>query len=640
MSYIALARRYRPQTFADVVGQPQVTETLKQAIAAGRVAAAYLFTGPRGSGKTTVARILAKAVNCDAPKAGEPCGRCEPCVSIAETRSLDVLEIDGASNNSVDDVRELRENVGYAASRPGKRKVYIIDEVHMLSIGAFNALLKTLEEPPGHVLFVFATTEPRKVPGTIVSRCQRFDFRRLETDEIRARVALIAKQEKLDIEAAAVFLLAKRAEGSLRDALSLLDQVLSSTSGKVASSQVTEILGLVPVEAYLELTRAVLERDARRALATVHGLLSQGVDASDFALGLVEHLRNLLLLGIDPGLKSAVVLADTHLEEAQELASRFRTEDLLYLLERAAALHEETRRSSQPAVGLEAAVVEMTRFESRVVLSELLQKLEGGPGPEPRAPTPAGDASRGSAATPARGPASGRRAPTPRSRAEADIESSPRAQMEPEGSGRAVAASLDVAGDAPPLGPATGARPEAPASLPEPPRIAARAQFAAGGPPPVAAVGAAASAARAPAATATLELELVARRWPEFTQELRATKAFLSVCLSEGKPVRLSSGTIELWFPPEHAFHLHAVQDALRQRELDPFLELFFGRSLRLAVAAESDPSAPASPAARITPDEVARSRRGAIQDVVDNAPAIDDIIAAFDGEVLEDHDE
>src|SRR5262245_38629580 len=397
MSYTAMARRYRPQRFADVAAQSHVTETLKSALSgkrpaasekrasAGekspgkgeksgdksgdRVAAAYLFAGPRGSGKTTVARILAKAVNCPNVQGGEPCGECDTCKSIAEGRSLDVLEIDGASNNSVDDVRELRENVRYAASEPGKRKVYIIDEVHMLSAGAFNALLKTLEEPPSHVLFVFATTEPRKVPQTILSRCQRFDFRRLQSSEILERLQDICKREQVDIEPAALFVIAKRADGSLRDGLSLLDQVISSTSGRIREPEVARLLGLVRDELYLDLGEAILAHDPVRALGLLHQALGEGADPSSFALGLVEHLRNLLLLSVDSGLQKSVQLGDAELERAQELAKRFRTEDLLFLLNRAAVVYEETRTLGSPSVVLEAAIVELARFESRVVLS-------------------------------------------------------------------------------------------------------------------------------------------------------------------------------------------------------------------------------------------------------------------------------
>jgi len=665
MSYVALARRYRPQKFAEVVGQPQVTDTLCQAIAAGRVAAAYLFTGPRGSGKTTVARILAKAVNCDAPKDGEPCGKCEPCVSIADGRSLDVLEIDGASNNSVDDVRELRENVGYAASRPGKRKVYIVDEVHMLSKGAFNALLKTLEEPPAHVMFVFATTAPRDVPATIVSRCQRFDFRRLQTDEIRDRLVYIIKQEKLDVEDAAIFLLAKRADGSLRDALSLLDQVVSSSTGRIGSAQVTSILGLVPVEAYFEITRAVLERDARQALSTLHGVLAQGADAGDFVLGLVEHLRNLLLLSIDGKLRGEVQLGDMHLKDAQELAGRFRTEDLLFLLNRAAVLHEDTRRTSQPVVGLEAALVEMTRFESRVVLTELLERLDGEPGGGPCTPAPAGGSTRGATPPPASGTGSGRRTPTSRPRAESAADEQVRAGADADadaqlespgprgadgpaqiGASRPSPTPTETRGEPQRLAPwpTTPAAPAPSLDIPvagEPTRIAARADVAAGGPPPPSkSLRPAAQAESGPVATATLDLEHVARRWADFSVELRATKAFLSVCLAEGKPVRLVGSVLDVWFPPEHTFHLHAVQDAIRQRELEPYLEMFFGQRLKLAIALEESPAAaPPASSARLTPDDIARSRRGAIDDVVQNTPAIEDIIQAFDGEVLEDDD-
>ena len=637
MTYFALARRWRPQTFAEVAAQSHVTETLLKAIESGRVASAYLFSGPRGSGKTTAARLLAKAVNCDQPKAGEPCGKCTSCLAIAEGRSLDVLEIDGASNNSVDDVRELRESVRYAPSVPGKRKIYIVDEVHMLSTGAFNALLKTLEEPPAHVVFVFATTEARKVPATILSRCQRFDFRRLHVDEIRARLAHIVKHEKLDLEPDALFLLAKRADGSLRDGLSLLDQVLSSTSGTIRASQVAEILGVVPEDLYFDLTTAIRARDAARALGVLHTALRAGSDPASFALGVVEHLRNLMLLAVDPELRGNVTLGEVHLRRAEELSREFSREDLLYLLQRAAAVHDEVRRASQPSVVLEAALVEMAHFESRVALSELLERM-GGPGPG----APPAGAGSGTAAS-ARGVAAGGRTASGRggARAETELTGLP---MDPAAARVETPAVLDAT----PL-----------PAIAVPARIAASAvlPLAAGGPRPASASVAPRAAGSSAAATVVaLDLEVVRARWTEFTQALRASKAMLAHCLAEGQPVRFESGKLEVWFAPEQNFHQHLFEDALRKRELEPYLKAFFGRAMQVGLApATSRPADGAaigiadgtsagtvtttatSGAARLTTEDVLRGRRDALADVVERTPGLDDIITAFDGEVLDD---
>ncbi len=666
MSYIALARRYRPQSFADVTAQTHITDTLRQAIAGGRVAQAYLFTGPRGSGKTTVARILAKAVNCDKPKDGEPDGVCEPCVSITDARSMDVIEIDGASNNSVDDVRELRESVRYAPSQPGKRKVYIVDEVHMLSGGAFNALLKTLEEPPPHVVFVFATTEPRKVPDTIRSRCQRFDFRRLLIAEIRSRLEYICKREKIAIDPEAIFVLARRADGSLRDALSLLDQIVSSTSGKITEANVAEILGIVREEAYLELATAILDRDAVHSLGVVHSVLAQGADPATFALGLVEHLRNLMLLGLDRTLRSAVPMGDAHLAAAEVLAARFKTEDLLYLLNRAAALFEETRHSGQPVVVLEAAVVEMARFDSRVVLSELLERLDGGPGgpggPDDASPGPRGSTTGAAGrVAPAAGPA--RRPSGPRAEADSDSDADREMAASPLVPPTAPRLVSEPAGDAVAAYFATSSAADSmAATVAPPPPAPARASdvIAAGGPLP----------GRSTAPSARIDFETVVARWTEFTAALRGSKAMLAHCLSEGRPVRLSAGVLEVWFPPEHTFHSHLFEEAVKRRDLEPYLAQFFGTPLKTALALEEHAAAPRPAAARrretppntapgspagnevpaagaamldesgsqrLTSDDIARGRRDAIEDVIQRTPVIDDVITAFDCEVLED---
>jgi DNA polymerase III subunit gamma/tau len=277
MSYVVLARRYRPQNFADLVGQEHVAHTLKNAVAQSRFAHAYLFTGPRGVGKTSAARILAKAIRCLDPKAGEPCNVCEACVSVNEGKSMDVIEIDAASNTGVDNIRDLRENVEYMAS-VGKYRVYIIDEVHMLSTAAFNALLKTLEEPPPHVIFVFATTELHKVLPTIQSRCQRFDFRRIPFDEMTRSLREICEKEKVDIDDASLRTIALESEGCLRDAQSLLDQAIAFCDRKIRIELLESALGLVGRNAYFALFEHVLAHDSAAALGAVHRMLRQGND--------------------------------------------------------------------------------------------------------------------------------------------------------------------------------------------------------------------------------------------------------------------------------------------------------------------------------------------------------------------------
>ena len=269
MTHLPLALKYRPATFADVIGQEHVTRTLSNALERGRTAHAYLFAGPRGSGKTTTARLLAKALNCDRGVTGEPCGECENCVAIAAGRSLDVIEIDAASNRGIDDIKELREAVKYAPAQ-GRYKVYIVDEVHQLSKDAFNALLKTLEEPPRGVVFVLATTEPHKILPTILSRCQRFDFRPIPLDAIRKRLADIARLEGFALDERAEFAIAKKADGSLRDALSLLDQVVAFGGDSIDLPTLRRLIGVPDEERYLELTELLASGDAAAAMRAIN----------------------------------------------------------------------------------------------------------------------------------------------------------------------------------------------------------------------------------------------------------------------------------------------------------------------------------------------------------------------------------
>lgn len=384
MSYHALARKYRPATFAQVVGQKHVTGTLRAALRKQKLAHAYLFSGPRGCGKTTVARLLAKALNCTQGAPDEPCGRCERCQAIAAGADLDVLEIDAASHTGVDNIRDLRDMAQYTPTQ-GACRVFIIDEVHMLSKGAFNALLKILEEPPARVFFFFATTEPHKVPRTILSRCQRFDFRLLARDELAARLSEIAAAEGAQLAPTGLRLLIALAEGSLRDALSLLDQLIAGAEGPIDEAMIVAQFGLVRADVYLELNQAIIARDAPAALRLLDRLLAAGDSLDTFAQGLAANFRDLLLLRLDPELGATLDLPPETLARLQAQAQHFAAQDLLALLDRAGRHYERIHRSTQPRVLLEAALVEFALFESRVLLSDLAHRLGALDGEDPAA---------------------------------------------------------------------------------------------------------------------------------------------------------------------------------------------------------------------------------------------------------------
>ena len=327
MSYKVLSRKWRPKVFDGVVAQEHIVQTLQNAIRLDRVAQAYLLSGPRGTGKTTVARLLSKALNCESGPTPEPCGTCTVCTAISEGRSMDVLEIDGASNRRIEEIRRIREEVGYSASQ-GKRKVYIIDEVHMLTVEAFNALLKTLEEPPPHVVFIFATTDPQKVPETILSRCQRYNFRRIPTEGIVGELRRILGAEGLEAEDEALYLIARRADGALRDALGMLDQAFAFSEGGIQESVLRDLFGIIPREVYLELTQAILDKDGSGALSLIARVMEEGGDPGEFTAGLLEHLRYLLVARV-AGEAAADDLAEGDRAKYGELAARFEEDDLL-----------------------------------------------------------------------------------------------------------------------------------------------------------------------------------------------------------------------------------------------------------------------------------------------------------------------
>ena len=359
----ALYLKYRPRTFEEIEGQEHIRTTLKNELTLGRISHAYLFTGPRGTGKTTTARVLSKAVNCLSDQADKPCNQCAVCQAINDDRLLDLIEIDAASNTGVDDIRDLRDKVDF---RPGeaKYKVYIIDEVHMLSTAAFNALLKTLEEPPPHVIFVLATTDPQKIPATVISRVQRFDFRRLTLKEITARLAEIAAKEKLQVEPAAIELIARQATGAMRDAISLLDQLTAYGGELITLAQVQRLLGAASSQSVGDVVARLAEKDVAQGLALIASTVDAGADPKQLAREIVEYLRGLLLIKAGSG-DALTLTAETQSEMTQR-AGQFSADELVRTIRLFSQAGLELRLSAHPTLPLEIAFVEALMQESRV----------------------------------------------------------------------------------------------------------------------------------------------------------------------------------------------------------------------------------------------------------------------------------
>ncbi len=360
MPYLSLYRKYRPRNFAEIVGQRHVTQTLANAVKANRIAHAYLFCGPRGTGKTSTARVLAMALNCEQGPTAEPCGECEECQRIAAGNALDVIEIDAASNRGIDEIRELRERVGLAPAG-ARMKVYIIDEVHMLTGEAFNAFLKTLEEPPAHVVFVLATTEPHRVLPTILSRCQRFDFHRIGLRDLHSSITSIASREELDIDEKAVAMLANAADGSFRDALTLLDQAIAYAEERITPEIVTEILGGIDFDLLADFADILIRNDVSDALLFVERVVAEGKDLRQLIAGLTAHYRNLLLLSLGRRGQEAVALPEESAERAMQQAKVLSQSEILRTLDLLAETDRELRFTSQPRLLVELAAVRICR---------------------------------------------------------------------------------------------------------------------------------------------------------------------------------------------------------------------------------------------------------------------------------------
>ncbi len=534
MSYRVLARKWRPNVFQDVVGQDHIVQTLQNAIRTERVVQAYLFCGPRGTGKTTMARVLAKAFNCEKGPTPEPCGTCGYCAAIANNRSMDVLEIDGASNRGIDEIRQLREEAGFAATK-GKRKVYIIDEVHMLTAEAFNALLKTLEEPPRHVVFVLATTEPHRMPETILSRCQRYNFRRISTDAIVGQLRKIMDAEKIAAEDEALFLLGRKADGALRDAENLLDQAIAFSDGSISAEAVRELLGVIPADLYFELTQAILDSDGAAALRAVERVLDGGGDAGEFTQGLLEHVRRLLVTRVSDGLSvDGLYAADQ--PRYRETAARFQEEDLLRMLQAVTDLEAQLGRVSNPRLWLELTVMKLVLMAPSQAVHEVMARL---------------DRLEGMLRT-------GKAAPSEKQRPDppAAARREPVAPARPHPAGPSASSVV--------------------ASEKSPPEVDAPEVLAA--PPPT---------EPEPSRGVGLTIDAVRQKWPELVEEVRTRNLGLGTFLAEGMPAALEDLRLDLVFKADKAFHAEQVR---RNREfLEGVTADVLGVSLRIRCEFEQD---------------------------------------------------
>lgn len=374
MSYLVLARKYRPQSFNDVYAQDHITRILTNAIEKDRIAHAYLFTGPRGVGKTSLARILAKGLNCIEGPTATPCNVCDNCREITAGVSSDVTEIDGASNTGVDDVRDLQKELMYSTNK-SKFRIYIIDEVHMLSKSAFNALLKTLEEPPEQVIFIFATTEPHKVLPTIISRCQRFDCKRIPIESIVKRLQDICVQEKIHAEEEALFQIAKKADGGMRDALSLMDQVISYGQDEISLSLVENVFGILPWDTYQGLLEAIITRQPASMITLLHEVMERGADLQEFLNGVLDFTRNLLLVKLGVATPE---IPNMHVRDMQTLAKQFEANTLIYITSLLIKLKQDLKESNTPVLLAEMVFVKLSRIQEMYDLEKVLQFIAQG----------------------------------------------------------------------------------------------------------------------------------------------------------------------------------------------------------------------------------------------------------------------
>jgi len=571
VSYLVLARKWRPQTFSDLIGQEHVSQTLKNAIESGRVAHAFLFTGARGVGKTSAARILAKALNCENGPTPEPCNACPACGEITAGTSVDVFEIDGASNTGVDDIRDLRDTVKYLPARC-RFKIFIIDEVHMLSTSAFNALLKTLEEPPAHIKFIFATTEPHKLPITILSRCQRFDFKRIALAVMAKHLGHIVAQEKVTVTDAALTMIARKGDGSMRDALSVLDQVLAFCGEQVSDDEVVTLLGVVDRRLLLEASRAVFARDCRALLDIVTRVDSFGYNMRQFSQELLDHFRNMTIIKAVGAEADLPDLSEVELREIREQAAPAELADLQRHMTILLKAEGEMAHATFPRLFLEMALLKMATLVPAVPVDEILARL--------KALEETGKS--GMVASP----------PPSWTKPTAGSDASPLSPV------MAKAAQVKSA--------ATTARP--PQSPERPDSLADPAKDGGGG---------------------------TTDPWEGFVAFVKEKKPMLASFLEHGHPLRVSATLLEIGFPTG-SFQLSSLQDAAAMTELRGLAKAFFRTEtvVRLASLTEETEEAPATLWEKKSLEEA--NRLDVIKEVAKSHPMVTAALEVFGGEIAD----
>lgn len=536
-AYIVSSLKYRPQTFDQVVGQDHISRTLKNAVLRQRLANGYLFTGPRGVGKTTTARILAKSLNCENPQDANPCNQCNHCEEITAGRNLDVLEVDGASTRGIDAIRELREVVKYPPTN-SKYRIYIIDEVHMLTKEAFNALLKTLEEPPPQVLFIFATTEPQKVPLTILSRCQRYDFRRISVELMAQHLQNVAGQEGFEVDDEALRLLARKGGGSVRDSMSLLDQVAALADKKINHALVREVLGILDSQVYYDLTDLIVGADTAALMSYLRDLLEQGISINEFLLGMTEHFRNLLIMKVS-GDANLLELSDTEIEKLRVQVEDLEERDLIRQQNILQQTQRDMRNASNQTVALELMILKMARLTGALTLDQIVSGKVAG---SAQSDKPEGKKEQTKLEIP----------PPPLEKVVKEAEDKQKASVPP---------------------------PQAPVpeQMKEPVDSSEEPGDSEADPEPA-------------VEKSSIDFDTIKAKWPAFVEAVNKESHTLGSFVAEGEPSSLEGNILELHFTAEQAYHIERLEK--EQKRVEDVLEKVMGTGLKLKFVKNNDKAA------------------------------------------------